>query len=108
MLRRRRSRRRATSTDRPTITLLSDFGLADSYVAARKAVLVRACPDARLIDVTHQVPRPDVLGGSTTVEHGAEGFPPGTVPLAVGDPGVGRERRLLSARTDKQAVACPD
>jgi len=108
MLRRRRSRRRATSTDRPIITLLSDFGLADSYVAAMKAVLVRACPDARLIDVTHQVPRHDVLCGSITLERAVDGFPPGTAHLAVVDPGVGSDRRLLIARLNKQLVVCPD
>jgi S-adenosylmethionine hydrolase len=109
MLRRpRRPRRRATSTDRPIITLLSDFGLADSYVAAMKAVLIRACPDARLIDVTHQVPRHDVLCGSITLERAVDGFPPGTVHLAVVDPGVGSERRLLIVRIHKQLVVCPD
>jgi S-adenosylmethionine hydrolase len=108
MLRRRRSRRRATSTDRPIITLLSDFGLADSYVAAMKAVLVGACPDARLIDVTHQVPRHDVLCGSITLERAVDGFPPGTVHLAVVDPGVGSDRRLLIARLNRQLVVCPD
>ena len=108
MLRRRSRRRRATSTDRPIITLLSDFGLADSYVAAMKAVLVRACPDARLIDVTHQVPRHDVLCGSITLERAVDGFPPGTVHLAVVDPGVGSDRRLLIVRLNKQLVVCPD
>ena len=108
MLRRRRSRRRATSIDRPIITLLSDFGLADAYVAAMKAVLVRACPDARLIDVTHQVPRHDVLCGSITLERAVDGFPPGTVHLAVVDPGVGSDRRLLVARVNEQLIVCPD
>src|SRR5688572_9862565 len=107
MLRRRRSRR-ATSAVRPIITLLSDFGLADSYVAAMKAVIIRGCPDARLIDVTHQVPRHDVLCGSITLERAVDGFPPGTVHLAVVDPGVGSDRRLLVAEINEQLVVCPN
>ena len=104
----RRRSRRATSLDRPIITLLSDFGLADSYVAAMKAVLIRACPEARLIDVTHQVPRHDVLCGSITLERAVDGFPPGTVHLAVVDPGVGSDRRLVIARINQQLIVCPD
>ena len=104
----RRRSRRATSSDRPIVTLLSDFGLADSYVAAMKAVLIRECPDARLIDVTHQVPRHDVLCGSITLERAVDGFPTGTVHLAVVDPGVGGDRRLLIARINGQLVVCPD
>ena len=110
MLRRRRStgRRRATTSARPIVTLLTDFGLADSYVAAMKAVLVRECPEARLIDVTHQVPRHDVLCGSITLERAVDGFPSGTVHLAVVDPGVGSDRRLLIARIKEQLVVAPD
>src|SRR5918995_1266636 len=108
MLRRRSPRRRATSANRPIVTLLSDFGLADSYVAAMKAVLVRECPNARLIDVTHQVPRHDVLCGSITLERAVDGFPPGTVHLAVVDPGVGSDRRLLIAEVNCQLIVGPD
>ncbi|HEV2294462.1 MAG TPA: SAM-dependent chlorinase/fluorinase [Tepidisphaeraceae bacterium] len=104
----RRRSRRATSASRPIITLLSDFGLADSYVAAMKAVLIRHCPDARLIDVTHQVPRHDVLCGSITLERAVDGFPPRTVHLAVIDPGVGSDRRLLIAEVNDQFIVCPD
>ncbi|MGB7158075.1 MAG: SAM-dependent chlorinase/fluorinase [Tepidisphaeraceae bacterium] len=104
----RRRSRRATSADRPIVTLLTDFGLADSYVAAMKAVLIGQCPDARLIDVTHQVPRHDVLCGSITLERAVDGFPPGTVHLAVVDPGVGSDRRLLIARLKGQYVVAPD
>ncbi len=104
----RRRSRRATSTNRPIITLLSDFGLADSYVASMKAVLISTCPNARLIDVTHQVPRHDVLCGSITLERAVDGFPPGTVHLAVVDPGVGSDRRLLIAGINEQLIVCPD
>src|SRR4051812_11585047 len=108
MLRRRRRSNRATApAHRPIVTLLTDFGLADSYVAAMKAVLLRGCPEARLIDVTHQVPRHDVLCGSITLERAVDGFPPGTVHLAVVDPGVGTERRGVVARGEGENAGCP-
>src|SRR4051794_11149672 len=95
-------------TSRPIVTLTTDFGTRDFYVAALKAVLVRQCPEARLIDVTHQVPRHDILCGSITLERAVDGFPPGTVHLAVIDPGVGTDRRILVARVNRQTVVCPD
>jgi S-adenosyl-L-methionine hydrolase (adenosine-forming) len=102
-----RSRQR-TLLGRPIITLTTDFGLADSYVAEVKAVLLRTCGEARLIDVTHQIPRHDVLAGSITLERAVCGFPPGTVHLCVVDPGVGSERRLIVARVNGQLIVCPD
>ena len=93
---------------RPIVTLTSDFGILDFYVAAMKAVLLRTCPEARLIDVTHGVPRHDILCGSITLERAVDGFPPGTVHLAVVDPGVGSDRRLLVAEVNGQKVVCPD
>jgi S-adenosylmethionine hydrolase len=93
---------------RPIVTLTSDFGTVDFYVAAMKAALLRNCPEARLIDVTHHVPRHDILCGSITLERAVDGFPPGTVHLAVVDPGVGTERRVLVARVKEQTIICPD
>src|SRR5262245_40267933 len=102
------SERRSTSANRPLITLTSDFGLQDHYVAAMKAVLIKECPAARLIDVTHTVPRHDILCASITLERAVDGFPPGTVHLAVVDPGVGTDRRLIVAKIREQYVVCPD
>src|SRR2546421_10952429 len=73
-----------------------------------KAAILRECPDARLIDVTHNTPRHDILCGSITLERAIDGFPPGTVHLAVVDPGVGTERRLLGVEIKQQLVVCPD
>lgn len=92
----------------PIVTLTTDFGTRDHYVAAMKAVLVRHCPAVRLIDVTHQVPRHDILCGSITLERAVDGFPPGTVHLAVVDPGVGTDRRILLVSVNRQFVVCPD
>jgi S-adenosylmethionine hydrolase len=97
-----------TSRPRPLVTLTTDFGTSDFYVAAMKAVLIRHCPDVRLIDVTHAVPRHDILCGSITLERAVDGFPPGTIHLAVIDPGVGTDRRLLVAGLNGQTIVCPD
>src|SRR4051794_34737733 len=105
-----RDRRRPSPHDqhsthlRPIITLTSDFGLSDHYVAAMKAVLIRDCPSARLVDVTHAVPRHDILCASITLERAVDGFLPGTVHLAVIDPGVGTDRRIIIARLRDQYV----
>src|SRR4051812_5985051 len=99
---------RSFSTPRPILTLTTDFGTKDFYVAAMKAVLVRECPQARLIDITHHVPRHDILCGAITLERAVDGFPPGTVHLAVIDPGVGTDRRILVTRINQQTVVCPD
>jgi S-adenosylmethionine hydrolase len=94
--------------NRPIVTLTTDFGLSDHYVAQMKAVLIRECPAARLIDVTHNVPRHDILCASITLERAIDGFPKNTVHLAVVDPGVGTDRRLIIARIKDQFVVCPD
>ncbi|HWP39370.1 MAG TPA: SAM-dependent chlorinase/fluorinase [Tepidisphaeraceae bacterium] len=92
----------------PIITLTSDFGLKDHYVAAMKAVLLGHCSQARLIDVTHLIPRHDILCGSITLERAIDVFLPGTVHLAVIDPGVGTDRRILIVQINRQLVVCPD
>src|SRR5688572_21212645 len=93
---------------RPIITLTTDFDLDDWYVATTKAVLLRHAPDARLIDVTHRVPAGDILCGSISLERAIDGFPRGTIHLAVVDPGVGSHRRLLISHIKEQWVVCPD
>jgi S-adenosylmethionine hydrolase len=92
----------------PIITLTSDFGLSDAYVAAMKGAILRHCPIAVLVDVTHNVPPQDVLCGSITLERAIDGFGPGTVHLAVVDPAVGSKRRILVAQIHNSLVVCPD
>ncbi len=94
--------------DRPIVTLTTDFGLRDAYVATMKAAILKHCGYARLIDVTHQVPRHDVLCGSITLERAVDGFPAGSVHLVVVDPGVGTDRRLIVTRLHAQFIICPD
>jgi S-adenosylmethionine hydrolase len=92
----------------PIVTLTSDFGLSDAYVACMKAAILRHCPDAVLIDVTHNVPPRDILFGSISLERAIDGFAPGAVHLAVVDPGVGGPRRILLVQIHGSLVVCPD
>ena len=92
----------------PIVTVTTDFGTADFYAAAMKGAVLRQCPRATVVDVTHAVPRHDVLYGSIVLERAVDAFPPGTVHVAVVDPGVGTGRRLLVARWPGQTVVCPD
>jgi S-adenosylmethionine hydrolase len=92
----------------PIITLTTDFGLSDSYVAEMKAVILVQRRDALLVDVTHLVPPQDILYGSIMLERAVANFPLDTLHLVVVDPGVGTTRRLLVARLNNQTVLCPD
>jgi S-adenosylmethionine hydrolase len=92
----------------PIITLTTDFGLADHYVAAMKGAILRHCPAARLVDVTHQIPRHDIIAGSIAIERAVDVFEEGTIHLGVVDPGVGSGRRILVVRIGGQVVVCPD
>ncbi len=92
----------------PIVTLTSDFGLSDAYVAAMKGAILRHCPTAVLIDITHNVPPQDILCGSITLERAVDGFGPGAIHLAVVDPGVGTSRRLLIAQIAQSLIVCPD
>jgi S-adenosyl-L-methionine hydrolase (adenosine-forming) len=79
----------------PLFTLTTDFGPGSGYPAQVKAVLLAAHPDARLVDVTHDVPAYDVLAGALLLEACLPWFPRDAVHLAVVDPGVGTSRRAL-------------
>src|ERR1700691_2024494 len=92
----------------PIVTLTTDFGLSDAYVAAMKAAILRQSPHAVLVDVTHNVPPQDVLCGSISLERAVDGFGPGAVHLAVVDPGVGTNRRILLVEIHGSTVVCPD
>lgn len=85
------------------ITLLTDFGLEDGYVAAMKGVIAGVAPEARLVDITHLVPPQDVAFGRFRLLTTAPFFPAGTIHLAVVDPGVGTARRAVAIRTTSGA-----
>jgi S-adenosylmethionine hydrolase len=77
------------------ITLLTDFGAGSGYPAQMKGVILGLCPEARLVDLSHEVPPYRVLVGQALLLEAAPAFPAGTIHLAVVDPGVGTARRGL-------------
>lgn len=90
------------------ITLLTDFGTSDSYVAEVKGVLLSRAPAATVVDVTHDVPPGDVRAGGYILSRSWPRFPAGTVHLAVIDPGVGTARRALAAQAGGHCFVAPD
>src|ERR1700760_4906665 len=90
------------------LTLLTDFGTADYYVAAVKGTVLRLAPGAILVDVSHEVPPGDVETASFLLRAAAPSFPEGTVHLAVVDPGVGSGRRILAVRSGPGIFVAPD
>ena len=82
---------------RTIITLLTDFGTKDTYVAAMKGVILSLHPGIVLVDLTHEVPPQDIVAGAFLLAEAIPYFPPGTIHLAVVDPGVGTNRRALAA-----------
>ncbi|HVT16273.1 MAG TPA: SAM-dependent chlorinase/fluorinase [Thermoanaerobaculia bacterium] len=81
------------------LTLLTDFGLADYYVAAVKGTVLRLAPHSELVDVSHLVPPGDLAAAAFLLAAAAPAFAAGTVHYAVVDPGVGSPRRILAAHT---------
>jgi S-adenosylmethionine hydrolase len=93
---------------RPVIALLSDFGTRDHYAGTMKGVMLSICPDATLVDITHDVPSHDVLDGALQLAAAYKYFPAGTIFLAVVDPGVGSARRGIAADTGDYRFVAPD
>jgi len=92
----------------PLITLLSDFGVKGSYVAEMKAVMLSICPEARIIDISHQIEKFNIRVGAFVLASAAPYFPVGTVHVAVVDPGVGTKRRPLIVETKRCFYVGPD
>src|SRR2546421_11638141 len=92
----------------PIITLLTDFGTADSYVGEVKGTLLSRVHGAALFDITHQVPPGDLRAGQYILARAWDCFPQGTVHLVVGDPGVGTTWRALAAYSAGPFIVAPD
>jgi S-adenosylmethionine hydrolase len=93
---------------RPLIALLSDFGLRDHYVAAMKGVVLGICPEATLVDISHDVAPHDVLGGALELAASYRYFPAGCIFLVVIDPGVGSRRRAIGVEAGVYRFVAPD
>lgn len=90
------------------ITLLTDFGLRDEYVGVMKGVIAGIHKDAQTVDITHSIQPQDVVHGAFILAASFSYFPPGTIHVAVVDPGVGGQRRILAAELAGHRFLAPD
>jgi S-adenosylmethionine hydrolase len=93
---------------RPIIALLTDFGTRDHYVGALKGAILSIAPDAQVVDVLHEVAPHDVEEGAFALAAAYGAFPPGTVFVAVVDPGVGSARRGIAVEAGGYRFVGPD
>jgi len=90
------------------ITLLTDFGARDYFVGVMKGVILSRFSEANLVDITHDILPHDIHGAAFTLRAAYRYFPPGTVHLAVVDPGVGSDRRAVIAESGEHLFVGPD
>ena len=92
----------------PIISLLTDFGVKDAYVGCMKGVVLSICPYARIIDITHEIPKFNIRYGAFVLMQTVPYFPEGTIHIAVVDPGVGTKRRPIIIETNRCYYVGPD
>jgi S-adenosylmethionine hydrolase len=94
--------------NRPTIAFLTDFGTRDHYTGVMKGVVLSICPDAVLVDISHDLPAHDIPFAARELAATYKYFPPGTIFLVVVDPGVGSARRGIAADVGDFRFVAPD
>jgi S-adenosylmethionine hydrolase len=92
----------------PFITLTTDFGLRDGFTGVLKGVIWSICPEAQIADISHAISPQNILEGAYVLWRAYAVFPPGTVHVAVVDPGVGTSRRALALRLGNYSFVGPD
>jgi hypothetical protein len=92
----------------PTLTLTTDFGTKDGFVGTMKGVIWSICPATQIADISHEISPQDVLEGAFTLWRAYPFFPPGSIHVAVIDPGVGTRRRPMAARLGTHYFVGPD
>jgi S-adenosylmethionine hydrolase len=92
----------------PIVTFTTDFGSGDGYAGAMKGVVLSLAPLAQLVDITHGVPPMDVAAGAVALAQAASLFPPGTIHIAVVDPGVGGARADILIESGGSLFVGPD
>jgi S-adenosylmethionine hydrolase len=90
------------------ITLLTDFGQKDGYGGVMKGVILGIAPNVQLVDLSHEIEPQNILAGMLLLGRIVPYFPPGTIHLAVIDPGVGTDRRPIAARLGEHYYVGPD
>jgi S-adenosyl-L-methionine hydrolase (adenosine-forming) len=104
----RKGTRRTGAVRSPLVTLLTDYGLEDVYAGVLKGVIASIVTEARIVDNTHGIPAQDVRRGGLRWASAVPYFPPGTVHVAVVDPGVGGERPIVALRAGGSVFIAPD
>jgi S-adenosylmethionine hydrolase len=92
----------------PVVTFLTDFGTREGFAASMKGVVLSTAPGAQLLDATHDIQPGDVEAAAWVLGQYWDRYPPGTVHVAVVDPGVGSQRKALALSADESYVVAPD
>ncbi|MCS5656835.1 MAG: SAM-dependent chlorinase/fluorinase, partial [Dehalococcoidia bacterium] len=92
----------------PPVVLTTDFGLSDPYAGVMKGVVLSINPAATLIDLTHDIQPQNIRQGSFVLSASRRFFPPGSIHVAVVDPGVGTDRMAVLLVTPKASFLAPD
>lgn len=90
------------------IALITDFGLKDHYVGVMKGVILSVNPNARIIDISHDISSQDLLDAYFLLSNTYRYFPKGTIFVAIVDPGVGTDRAILAVQTNRYTFLAPD
>ena len=90
------------------ITLMTDFGLSDTFIGVMKGVIWTIAPQVQIVDLTHEIRPQNVLDGALNIAEAAPYFPAGTIHVCVVDPGVGTARRPMAALIGGQYFVGPD
>ena len=93
---------------RPFVAFLSDYGHVDEFVGVCKGVIASVAPDARVVDLVHDLPPHDVAAGGLALVRSVQYLPEGSLVLAVVDPGVGTDRRLVAVECAGATLFGPD
>jgi S-adenosylmethionine hydrolase len=92
----------------PIITILTDFGQRDAYVAAMKGTILELAPNAKIIDIAHDLTRYNIIQAAFILLNSSKYFPRNTIHLVVVDPGVGTERRRIIVQGNRSYYVGPD
>ncbi len=93
---------------KPLITLTTDFGTEDGFVGAMKGKILSICPEANIVDITHDITPQNILQASWTLHRSALQFPEGSIHVVVVDPGVGSDRRAILLKSESSWFIGPD
>jgi S-adenosylmethionine hydrolase len=92
----------------PIITILTDFGQRDAYVAAMKGTILELAPNAKIVDIAHDITRHNIIQAAFILLNSSKYFPMNTIHLVVVDPGVGTERRRIIVQGNRSCYVGPD